>query len=335
MDSAQVAGTVLATDHDRLFKELLTTFFAEFLDLFFPKLAKTLDRASIEFLAQEHFTNILEGEAYRVDIVAKARFRDSAAFFLIHVEHQSTAPASFPLRFFRYYSAIFERHGLPIYPIVIYSHDSPAKAQPDVYRVDFADGEVLRFHYRVVQLNRLSWRRFVNKPNPVASALMAKMKIAPRDRPKVKAECLRLMLTLRLDPARMRLIASFVDVYLNLSESEDRAFQRTLERANLKPTERESVMEYVTSWERRGIEKGIEQGIAKGIEQGIEQGLEKGRIEGVAVLREALLELLTSRFGPLDNALAARLGEIDTLDELRQLMKQALQVGSLQELALR
>jgi hypothetical protein len=101
MDSAQVAGAVLATDHDRLFKELLTTFFAEFLDLFFPKLAKTLDRASIEFLTQEHFTNILEGEAYRVDIVAKARFKDSAAFFLIHVEHQSTAPASFPLRFFR------------------------------------------------------------------------------------------------------------------------------------------------------------------------------------------------------------------------------------------
>jgi hypothetical protein len=334
MDSAQVAGAVLATDHDRLFKELLTTFFAEFLDLFFPKLAKTLDRASIEFLTQEHFTNILEGEAYRVDIVAKARFKDSAAFFLIHVEHQSTAPASFPLRFFRYYSAIFEKHGLPIYPIVIYSHDAPAKAQPNVYRVDFADGEVLRFHYRVVQLNRLSWRKFVNKPNPVASALMAKMKIAPRDRPKVKAECLRLMLTLRLNPGRMRLIASFVDAYLNLSESEDRVFQQTLERGSLKPKEREKVMEYVTSWERRGLEKGRLEGRTEGRNEGLNEGLNEGRNEGVAALREALIDVLTSRFGPPDDSLLFRLSQIDTLDELRQLMKRVLQARSPQELGI-
>jgi hypothetical protein len=31
-------------DHDRLFKELLTTFFVEFIELFFPELAEGLDR---------------------------------------------------------------------------------------------------------------------------------------------------------------------------------------------------------------------------------------------------------------------------------------------------
>jgi hypothetical protein len=188
------------------------------------------------------------------------------------------------------------------------------KAQPDVYRVDFADGEVLRFHYRVVQLNRLSWRKFVNKPNPVASALMAKRKIALRNRPRVKAECLRLMLTLKLDRARMRLIASFVDAYLNLSESEDREFQRTLDRGKLKPKEREQVMEYLTSWERKGILQG--------------------RTEGVVVLREALLDVLTSRFGPLEDSLAARINQVDTLEELRMLMKRALHVDSPQELGI-
>jgi hypothetical protein len=173
-----------------------------------------------------------------------------------------------------------------------------------------------------VQLNRLSWRKFVNKQNPVASALMAKMKIAPRDRPKVKAECLRLMLTLRLNPGRMRLIASFVDAYLNLSESEDRVFQQTLERGSLKPKEREKVMEYVTSWERRGLEKGRL------------EGRTEGRTEGVAALREALIDVLTSRFGPPDDSLLFRLSQIDTLDELRQLMKRALQARSPQELGI-
>ena len=37
----QFARAVLAIDHDRLFKELLTTFFVEFLELFFPKLVLT------------------------------------------------------------------------------------------------------------------------------------------------------------------------------------------------------------------------------------------------------------------------------------------------------
>ena len=47
MDGPPPAGRVLAVDHDRLFKELLTTFFFEFLDLFFPRLAAQIDRESI------------------------------------------------------------------------------------------------------------------------------------------------------------------------------------------------------------------------------------------------------------------------------------------------
>jgi hypothetical protein len=34
-------------DRDRLFKELLTTFFAEFLDLFLPDLSAALDRSAV------------------------------------------------------------------------------------------------------------------------------------------------------------------------------------------------------------------------------------------------------------------------------------------------
>ncbi|CCI14543.1 hypothetical protein MICAE_3030002 [Microcystis aeruginosa PCC 9806] len=58
-----------------------------------------------------------------------------------------------------------------------------------------------------MQLNRLNWRDFLNQPNPVASALMARMNIAEKERAKVKAECLRLLITLRLDSARMQLIS--------------------------------------------------------------------------------------------------------------------------------
>lgn len=87
---------------------------------------------------------------------------------------------------------------------------------------------------------------------------MAKMQIAPIDRPKVKAQCLRLLVTLRLDPARMQLISGFVDTYLDLTESEERLFQEELGR--IEPEEQEEVMQIVTSWMRTGIEQGKHEG---------------------------------------------------------------------------
>lgn len=309
MGGTSDTAPVLAIDHDQRFKVLLETFFFEFLELFFPRLAASIERDSIEFLQQEVFASLMDGSQYRADIVVKARFKGAPAFLIVHTEHQSTVSREFPRRFFRYFSLLMEKYDIPVYPIVIYSHDRPLKMETDSYRVSFADGEVLRFHYRVVQLNRLPWRKFVKKANPVASALMAKNKIAARDRPLVKLECLRLMLTLRLDPARMRVIGTFVDSYLRLNEREDRMLTKKLEQAPWKAEEKEAIVEYVTSWEERGIAKG--------------------RVEA---LREILLDVLNTRFGPVDASIAARIQDIDSPGDLKDLAHRALTAGSLDQL---
>ncbi len=331
-----MAGTsdtapVLAIDHDQRFKTLLETFFFEFLELFFPALAASVEPGSLEFLQQEVFASLGDGAAYHADIVVKARFKNTPAFLIVHIEHQSTAPREFPRRFFRYFSLLTEKYDYPVYPIVVYSHDKPMRREPDTYKVRFADGEVLRFQYRVVQLNRLPWRKFVKKANPVASALMAKMKIAPRDRPLVKLECLRLLLTLRLDPARMRLIGTFVDSYLRLNEQEERRFAKNIEQVRWKPKEKEAIMEYVTSWEERGIAKGLERGLEQGIQKGLRKGLEQGRLEA---LREILLDVLATRFGPVDPAVAARIQQIQSATDLKDLAHRALTASSLHDLGL-
>ena len=49
-------------DHDRLFKELLTTFFMEFIELFFPGMLEYLNGDSLEFLDKEVSTDVTEGE---------------------------------------------------------------------------------------------------------------------------------------------------------------------------------------------------------------------------------------------------------------------------------
>ena len=116
-------------DHDRLFKELLTTFFVEFVDLFLPDVGAYLEPGSLEFLDKEVFTDVTSGERHEADLVVRARFRGQDAFFLVHVENQSTPEGEFGRRMFRYFARLFEKHALPVYPVVLFSYDAPKKAK--------------------------------------------------------------------------------------------------------------------------------------------------------------------------------------------------------------
>ncbi|MEO0378556.1 MAG: Rpn family recombination-promoting nuclease/putative transposase, partial [Cyanobacteria bacterium P01_A01_bin.17] len=237
-------------DHDRLFKELLSTFLAEFIELFLPEVMAYLEPDSITFLDKEVFTDVTAGERYETDLLAQVQFQGEPSFFLIHIENQASYQSAFGKRMFRYFARLYEKYDYPIYPIVVFSYDQPIAAAPSEFKVEFPDFLVLKFNYRVIQLNQLNWRDFLTQKNPVAAALMAKMKIAPSDRPKVKAECLRLLVTLNLDPARIQLISGFVDTYLRLNPDEKLEFDATLEKAD--PIVRGEVMEIVTSWQLEG-----------------------------------------------------------------------------------
>jgi hypothetical protein len=237
-------------NHDQLFKELLTTFFVEFLELFFPSVLEYLDTDTISFVDKELFTDVVGGEKKIMDIVALAKFQQQNYSFLVHIENQASNDTEFNRRLFRYFCSLFLKYDHPVYPIVVFSYDSPQRLDRSSFIIDFPDKQVLNFDYEIVQLNRLNWRDFLQQQNPVAAALMAKMKIDQRDRPKVKAECLRLMVTLKLDSARMYLISGFVDTYLDLNSQEEVIFQSELSTINLE--EQKQIMEITTSWERKG-----------------------------------------------------------------------------------
>jgi len=277
-------------DHDRLFKELLRTFFIEFIELFLPKVAAFIERDSLEFLDKEVFTDVTAGDRHEVDLLAKVRFRGRPAFFLIHVETQSRPHADFAARMFRYFARLTEKHGLPVYPIVLFSHDAPRRPEPDHHRVEFPDKVVLDFRYTVIQLNRLRWRDFLHHRNPVASALMAKMDIPREDRPRVKLECLRLLVTLRLNRAKMHLISGFVDAYLRLSGREAVQYQQAV--TAIAPGERKAIVNFVNGWEEQGA---------------------------VKELHEAIERLLRRRFRTIPAAMKKQVRDLDA-DELRELL---------------
>ncbi len=256
--------------------------------------------------------------------MVRLRLLDGDAFFIVHVEHEAQSTPNFPARFFRYFTTLWDRYHLPIYPIAIFSFPGQ-KLQPQSYSMEFHDLAVLEFRYMTVQLNRLNWSEYVNKTNPVASALMARMKIRKRDRPMVKVQCLRLLATLRLDKEKSGLIAHFVSSYLRLNSEEMRVYEENLETIPVQ--ERQVVMQYTNEWIEQGFERGIEQGFEKGLEKGIKNGLEQGRREGSEkASRRWLKYALELKFAQAASPLIARLPDLSL--EILERLQDALESGA-------
>jgi predicted transposase/invertase (TIGR01784 family) len=110
-------------DHDQNFKELLSTFFFEFLELFLPQLANTIDRDFITFLQQEYFLDLTSGEEKVVDLLVEVKQAGQKAAFLVHIEAQASSKANFSQRMFFYFARLHQKYLQRIYPIVIFSFD--------------------------------------------------------------------------------------------------------------------------------------------------------------------------------------------------------------------
>jgi hypothetical protein len=249
-------------DHDQLFKQLLTTFFLEFLELFTPEFFAAIDPYSLEVLPQEYFTEIEVGDRKAMDVIIRVDLlgrpnapASSRVSVVVNCEHQSSTETDFHRRMFFYFAQLHRQYLQPVYPIALFSFDKPFRPERDSYQVRVPGFKVMDFNFLTIQLNQLDWRAFLTQRNPVAAALMAKMKIDPADRPRVKVECLRMIANLKLDKARTYQLSGFIDNYLRLNPVEEQQFQVEVDTIKL-PKEREKVMEITTSWMEEGIVKG-------------------------------------------------------------------------------
>lgn len=281
----------MAIDHDGLFKELLTTFFREFLDLFAPRVFEYGKPTSLTLAGTETVRDSHETGARRADLVVKVDFRGGEqTFFLIHVEVQAQTQTEFAKRMFHYFARLHQMYDALVYPIALLAFDARTRDEPDEFTVTFPDRNVLRFEFLKIYLRKLDWREFLGSNNPVAAALMAKMGYTKAERARVKVECLRVLATLRLEPDKTRLIGRFIEAYLTLDESELHEYNEIMEAIPM--AEKQGVTDILTYWEKLGLEKGRQQGL----EQGLRQGLTEGQLKGMQTMVLALIE---SRFGPV------------------------------------
>jgi hypothetical protein len=196
---------------------------------------------------------------------------------------------------FEYYVMLRRNHDCPVLPIAVYLRVGRGGIDVDSYTEEFGGLKVLRFRYLYVGLPALEAERYVAGANWLGVALAALMHVEPARKIWLRAEALRrLLLECHENDYRRFLLQECVEAYMQLDKEERRQFDQLLQTEPYK--EIEPMM--VTTFE-------------KGIAKGIEQGRQEGR-------REAARLLLARKFGPLTEAVRARLAAwpAERLDEL-------------------
>lgn len=293
----------MSIDHDQIFKQLIEAFFREFMELFCPVEAKWIDFSQVEFLREEHFTDVTRGLRRKLDLVAKVGLKAGGEkFVLVHTEFEAEKEPDFPRRMYRYYCQLFLRHDTEIVPIAVFTDDARWKTPvPDHFELGVAGKTFVQFDYHLIKLKALDYRQFLESHNPLAFALMAKMAYNRAERVRVKADFLRLILACPVDPARQSLLVEFVETYLPLASQEQVEFEQMV-RADRSYTE---VEEMITVYEKKGIEKGKQ---------------------------DILILLLEKKFGKLTPAVRRRIRQIESTEKLDSLLLALLDARSLDDL---
>ncbi len=301
------------------YKEFLREFLRDFLQLFFPEVEAQIDFTELRFLDSEAFTSFPEGSSGEADVVAEVRSREKTReILLIHVEVEARKRSSFPKRMFQYYSLLWSKYDVPIFPIVVYLRGGRTGLSEEQHVETLFGWEHLTFRYKAVSLARLEAREYLEKSSPVAAALAALMSRRAR-----KPAQLWLTMTERLnrsglDEARKLLLLHIINTYLVVAGAEEQKLERALSQERYR-----EVRKMQMTWAEKVENKGRK------------EGREEGRIEGMLEgKREALLRLLTAKFGPLPDDTASQVRACQSLPELDRYLDQVLVAGSLAEMKL-
>jgi hypothetical protein len=289
--------------HDQLFKELLRTFFREFMELFFPAVAARLDFSRVTFLDKEVFTDVPEGELRVPDVVAQVYTLDGVPeMVLMHVEVEARHRRSFGERMHEYYMLLRLRFRLPVFPVVIYLSRGAGGIGRERYAETIFDQPVLWFWYHRVAVRDLPAEPYLEGTNPLGYGLAALMRSSVLGPVELKVECLLRIARALIDEARKVLLSNYVETYLRLDEEQQGRFEQLIRQPAYQEVEMVRSV-YEIEGERRGKQ-------------------------------EAALLLLREKFGELPEHTEARVRSLQPEAELEALLRAILHAHSLAELGL-
>lgn len=296
-------------DHDQRMKGAVQQFLPEFVALAVPEWGGRFDLSAPAWLPQEVFLDPPQGERRLLDLVARVPVTRAIGTFreaLLHVEIEAgESLTELRRRMPRYRAGLRSRYELPILSLALYLEVGLEGVGWDESVEVIWDEPMERTRWRYVGLPRLDAMQHVQGDNLLAVALSGLMRVEDDQRARLKALAMERLGQANLTQKRLHTLLEIVEAYSPLHGP------------------------HLSDYNHLLLTEGFQ--MARQLAQtSFEKGREKGVIDGE---RQYTRELLEARFGPLSEAVRARL-EAWPADRLRELGLGLLQGKTLVEIGL-
>ncbi|MCC5637636.1 cytosolic protein [Nostoc sp. CHAB 5844] len=295
------------TEYDSPWKQILQLYFQDFMLFFFPQAYEQIDwTKEPEFLDKELEQVVRDAELgkHLADKLVKIYLKNGEEnWVLIHLEIQAQEDSDLPRRMYTYNYRIYDRYKRSVASLAILG-DERVNWRPSQFGYELFECSV-NFQFPVIKLVDYSQRlsELESSRNPFATVVMAHLKAIETRNNRVERKQQKLVLVRRLyeqgfEREDVLNLLAFIDWMLTLPLDLEREFQHEVEQL-----EAEQRMQYVTSFERFGIQKGKLEALLKGISLGLKlkfgsegQNLlpEIESIQDVSVLEDILSGIETS-----------------------------------------
>ena len=310
--------------HDALWKGLLQVYFADFLELAVPEVAKELRPAKHRILEQESFADLPKGKKALLDLLAEvSSAQGSGGLVLVHTEVEHRFGQPMDSRMERYFFHLRLKYDRPIVPIVLFLKGGQARLAQRHVEHHAAGSLVNRFSYWAVGLS--SWRAedLVNRgPLGLALATCARGDRLPKDEQRFL--CMQALLDTKANPAQQELLITAIETYLELNREQTMKYAERVARSQRHVEMQKMELTWAGKLHLKGRKEGLE--------LGRQQGVELGRREGLETSRRMLGMILSQRFGERGGPLADRLGDINDPATLEKVSQRALADASFGEI---
>lgn len=303
--------------YDEGWKVLLGEHLDAFLQFFFPHVYDAIDWSkAYKFLDNELHSitaNVKEGVGLRrVDkLVQVYRKGGESIWLLIHIEIQGQKVVNFATRMYIYSYRIYDEYRVHPVSLAVFT-DSNHDWRPDHYEHEDL-GCKTQYDYPTAKLLEYDDDYLMQSTNPFALVAIAHRRVAKlgksgEKRVQVKTELMNLLLTHGYSSEYIHSLTRFLDYIVKLPDQWVPLFLE-----NMKALEKVhgDKMEYLTTWERIGLEKGK-----------------------MMTLVETVIRQLTAKFGELPEQIDKKIREIEDEEILNDLIVQLLFASSLDEMGL-
>jgi hypothetical protein len=255
-------------DYDSPWKEILSDYFQEFLQFFFPVVSQEIEwRRGYELLDKELRKIARDAEVgVRVadQLVKVWQKNGEETWVLIHIEVQAQQQAEFAQRMYVYDYRIYDRYHRPVANFAVLADDNLTWRPSEYLRELWGSSSTFRFPVVKILDYRDQWDRLEASNNPFAIVAQAHLKTIEtqqddRNRSRWKVTLAKELYKRGFSKADIVKLYRFIDWLMILPEELERqCFEE------LRHVEEEYRMPYITTAERIGREKGLKEGRKEG-----------------------------------------------------------------------